>query len=54
MNCLPPNRSYSCGHQVKKSSILEQVAFDRIQSFSRLPEAAFAVANALKQPAEFN
>jgi hypothetical protein len=33
---------------------LERVAFDRIQSFSRLPEAAFAVANALRQPAELN
>jgi hypothetical protein len=30
------------------------VAFDRIQSFSRRTEAAFAFANALKQPAEFN
>jgi hypothetical protein len=34
-------------------SASERVAFDRIQSFSSLPEAAFAVANALKQPAEF-
>jgi len=30
------------------------VAFDWMKSFSRQTEAAFAFANALKQPAEFN
>ena len=33
---------------------LERVAFDWMKSFSRQTEAAFAFANALKQPAEFN
>jgi hypothetical protein len=33
---------------------LERVAPDWIKSFSRQTEAAFAFANALKQPAEFN
>jgi hypothetical protein len=32
---------------------LGRVVFDRMKSFSRQTEAAFAVANALKQPAEF-
>jgi len=33
---------------------LDRVASDRIHSFSRQTEVAFAVANALKQLADFN